>query len=111
MKCRSDPQVVVSVTLTMTSWGLRMVGSSTFSTDRSLTPFQTSARMMVLSPRRCAGARVVLDGRDFSGLQKGAGSIERLEQQRSGQRAGRWAAHPADDLGPAILWRITEFEH
>ena len=40
-------EVVVSRTWTMTSWGLRIRGSSTVSTARSLTPFQHSARMTI----------------------------------------------------------------
>src|SRR5205085_2908837 len=42
-RCRSEPQIAVSVTLTIASRGLRILGSGTRETRTSLTPYQQRA--------------------------------------------------------------------
>src|ERR1700710_925259 len=111
MKCRSDPHVVVNFTATMTSLGLRMVGSSTFSTDRSLTPFHTSALMAFpFSAVRRAGAWVVSDGGYLAGQQKRAGPVQGLERQCARQCAGCRTADSSDHFGAALLRRVAHVE-
>src|SRR3978361_656167 len=112
MKCRSDPHVVDNVTWTITSLGLSIAGSSTVSTDRSLTPFHTSALMSLLpfSAIRVASAGVVLDGRHLTGHEQCAGTVERLEDEPPGQCSGCRAADAGDHLGAPLLRRIAEVE-
>src|ERR1700712_1348948 len=112
MKCRSDPHVVVSLTCTMTSWGLSIDGSSTVSTDRSLMPFQTSA-LMSLSPSstfRGARAGVVLDGRHLASHDQCPCPVERLEGERAGECARRGTAHSSNYFGAASLRGVAELE-
>src|SRR5690349_5801417 len=84
MKCRSDPQVVVSRTFRIASLGLTIWGSSTVSTRRSLTPFQTSARiascLRVVGAAMAAGG-VVAQGRDLAGLDQRLGPVQHLQQR------------------------------
>src|SRR5436189_223788 len=75
------PDVVESRTFRITWFGLRISGSATVSTRRSLTPFQQSARIVFLLAvgAAVAGSRLGIGCRDLAGEGQSAEFVERLQ--------------------------------